>query len=90
MKVVVISRQSIFDIAIQECGSVNAIFDIARLNNISVTDTLAPGTELQIPTEKSKPDIVRYFSGKGAKLATSIERSTGNDYLLPNIFPISL
>lgn len=46
------NRQSLFDIALQECGTVEAVFDIALDNGLSVTDYV-PGTSLNV-----SPDIV--------------------------------
>lgn len=45
----VTQRQSIFDVAVQHCGSFEAAFDIAALNNIGLTDDLAAGNSLALP-----------------------------------------
>lgn len=91
-KVNTISNQSLFDIAVQECGSVTAVIFLAQANNISITDVLSPGTELKIPEAINK-DIVSYFSGKNKRIATRVdieEALSGLDYLLPAILPMSL
>lgn len=41
--------QSIFDIAIQHCGSVEASYAIAKLNSLTLDATLLPGQTLQVP-----------------------------------------
>lgn len=41
--------QTVFDIAVQYTGWLTACFEIAELNNISVTDMLSEGQELLIP-----------------------------------------
>ncbi len=42
-------RQTLFDIALQECGDMEVAFDIARKNDISISTVLDPGTMLQVP-----------------------------------------
>lgn len=88
-KVIVSGRQSLFDIANQECGSVTAVFEIAQANNVSITDMLSPGTELKIPEAINK-DIVSYFSGKNKKLATAIEIENDQQDQLLYVFPYIL
>lgn len=41
----VTSRQSLFDIALQHCGNMEAAFDIAQANGISLTDDALQQTE---------------------------------------------
>lgn len=43
MKVVVKNRQCLADIALQVCGSVEAVFSLAERNGLSITDELAVG-----------------------------------------------
>lgn len=64
-------RQSIFDIALQHCGSNDAAWDIAQLNGISLTDDIAPGTTLKIP-EVVKPRIVTFYQAQRHVPATNI------------------
>lgn len=51
MQVVVQSRQSLIDIAIQVCGSADAAFALAEKNDISITDDLIPGQVLEYTPE---------------------------------------
>ena len=53
-KYTVLDRQSIFDIAVQQCGSEEAAFEIALLNNKSVVDDLKIGEELTLPAQTQK------------------------------------
>jgi len=66
----VIQGQSIFDIAVQELGSIEGAFELAMLNGISVTDELIPGQELILPIVLNK-DIINYYANKGIKPATA-------------------
>jgi hypothetical protein len=43
---VILKHQTIIDVALQHCGNADAAFDIAALNDIEITDDIAPGTEL--------------------------------------------
>ena len=72
MKTVIVQNgQSIFDIAIQKCGVIDAAYDIAILNRISVTDILIGGTILQLPDVLNK-DIVNTFLLGNIEPATAI------------------
>ncbi len=61
MEVKVLEGQSLFDLAIQACGSVESVFDFAQRNVICITDLLLPGHTVQPPDVKYK-GIVNYFS----------------------------
>ena len=68
---IVLEGQSLLDIAIQCCGSAEAAYDIALLNNISITDDLAAGRELTIPASVNA-SVVTYYTQKGIRPATSL------------------
>lgn len=63
MKVKVLDGQSLFDIAIQHCGDVQAVYDIAVLNNMSITDDVELGKYLIVPESFDK-DISTYMKQK--------------------------
>jgi hypothetical protein len=69
-----LQNQSLLDIAIQALGAAEAAFDIALLNNLSITDTIAPGLELTLPAVVNT-DIASYYAAKGLRPATGIEIS---------------
>jgi hypothetical protein len=68
--------QSLFDIAIQYCGSIEAVFDIARLNAIDVTNDRQ--TELLIPYVYNR-NMVEYYSNNNIVPATA-ELSTARKF----------
>lgn len=70
METLVLDGQSLFDIAIQEYGSVEAAFALAVANDIGVTDELTPNTLLQRTSTVNKR-VVDYYKLKGLKPATS-------------------
>ena len=64
MKVTVKVNQSLFDVAVEHCGAVEEVLDLAFANNISVTDALDVGTEL-IPVavkEQNKKRVELFFN----------------------------
>jgi hypothetical protein len=69
MEVRVLNGQSLFDIAIQAAGSVEAVFDIALANGIGITDELQPGTVLVIPAVLNR-QVADYYSSRGIRPAT--------------------
>jgi len=73
-KIIVQNRQTLWDIALQHCGSANAAFGIARLNNIALSDKPAPGTVLTVPQVADKK-VVNYYADNGIVPATDNRRS---------------
>ena len=68
-------RQSVLDVAIQKAGSEKAAFEIAEANGLSITDTLEPGQQIEVPTIYNA-DMVKYYSGKGIKPETADPEQT--------------
>lgn len=52
--------QSIFDIAVQYCGEAHAAFELAKINNITVTTSLVAGTTLLLPKSLNE-GLTKYF-----------------------------
>ena len=69
-------NQTIEDLAITQCGSAEAAFDIALLNGVSISDTLLAGTLLKNPNQVA-PTIVDYFINKKMQPATDIQTTAG-------------
>jgi len=65
----VLAGQSILDVAIQHAGSIEAAFELATRNDISLSDELTASEEL-LETEKVRADIVDYYTRRGFKPAT--------------------
>jgi capsid protein len=81
----VIENQSLFDIAIQESGSVLAAFDLALTNGLSITDDLAPGQKLIASnSEFSNNEVANYFKGKNLMVATGYIIDDG-EVILPKL-----
>ena len=74
----VLKGQSLLDIAIQETGSIENIFEIAYHNGLSITDELAVGYEVDIPADIDKSmKTVNYFSNLELKPASEPEPKKG-------------
>jgi LysM repeat protein len=73
-------NQSLFDIAVQEDGSVLAVFEWALANGLSITDVLEPGQKLKAPKSSFRNgDLANYFKGRNQQVATC--STIGNDKL---------
>lgn len=70
-KAVVQQGQSILDVALQQCGNIEAIFEMAALNSISVTDDLPAGNSLVMPEAKDGK-VVSYYSVNRVTPATAV------------------
>ena len=67
MRSTIHSRQSLLDIAVQECGSVEAAFALSERNGIALTDDLAAGQELEVtPEDMGKKRIVTALAADAA------------------------
>ena len=66
-------RQSLLDVALQECGDISAVVDIAVLNGISITEDLNEGDILILP-EIIKNEVAKYYKDRNIVLATDIPR----------------
>ena len=73
MNIVVQARQSLPDIALQECGSFETVLALARRNDLSVTDDLAAGqTVTVLPEDIASKRVVERLAAQGVKPATAI------------------
>lgn len=69
MKVKVMENQTLHDIAVRYTGSAVNAYVIAALNNLSATDELSPGMELEVPEADVKP-VASYFENQNLQPAT--------------------
>ena len=68
--IIVRDRQTLFDIAIQYCGDREVAFQIADINNLSLTATLSVGLSLEIPTANNQR-VVSYYASNSISPATA-------------------
>ncbi len=70
MKTVIVDiGQNLCDIAIQETGNLDSLFEIAVANNLNPHDDIVPGQSLVIPQE-TKPKVVKYLKDKNIKITS--------------------
>lgn len=85
---IVRSRQNLLDIAIQESGTLASLFEIALLNNVSITDDLTAGQEIKIPAafENIHQGVLTVYKARQIFPATSLSSNQlfvgiGFDYI---------
>ncbi|OFX62691.1 MAG: hypothetical protein A2066_18840 [Bacteroidetes bacterium GWB2_41_8] len=86
-EIIVLEGQSLFDLAIQKGGSIEAVFGFAVDNNISVTDDLPPGIGLLPPAMKIK-QIVQYYSTHSIQPGTAVTGDINSGSIFSEEFPI--
>lgn len=87
-QVQVISSQTLLDLAIQQLGSMEAIFDLAKLNGLSISDQLTDGQNLAFNINPVNRIIAKRYKDNGWKPASAttipgaapIEGLEGIDY----------
>lgn len=68
---IITAGQSLVDVAIQELGSVDALFDLADAGGLAITDELVPGQVLVVPDSPAAvPAVVSYFSARAQRINT--------------------
>ena len=77
MKAKVKAGQTVIDIAVQYLGSQEAAFELAALNDISITEVLASGSELELPDPTDKRVVAffeegQYFPAVGSNLGQGV------------------
>lgn len=92
MEVTVLNKQSLFDIAISYFGTVEAVIDIAFVNNISITDELTPGQVLKLPNKDyGFKEVIKYYRAEKIQPATTgVDIEDTSTYTLDYVFPYIL
>ncbi|QKX04892.1 hypothetical protein HN014_08160 [Aquimarina sp. TRL1] len=67
----VLNNQSLADVAIQHLGSLEAVFDLARENDISITDLLTNNQKIFVP-EPLVPEIVAFYRQNNISPSTAV------------------
>ncbi len=62
--------QNIFDIALQETGTMEGVFDVCSQNNIGIGEVLETQKRLEINATINRADIVRYLQNENITLNT--------------------
>lgn len=73
MRTTIHSRQSLPDIAVRECGALEAAFDLALRNDLGLTDRLEPGRGLEyLPQDIRRRQVVAALAARGIAPATAL------------------
>ena len=70
MRVKLQAGQNLLDIAVQYCGSIDAVYALHEKNGFDIGIDIPAGTAIIIP-EILKPKIVKYFSDNNIIIATN-------------------
>lgn len=81
--------QTLMDIAIQEKGTVLAVFEMAVLNGLSITDDLVPGNLIDYDVSIEDIEIKAFFKRNNIYPATALRpidlsnvKPSGIDYMI--------
>jgi hypothetical protein len=69
--VTVSDKQTLLDISVAKMGDLDSVFDLARLNNMAVTDVINSGDVLQVADAPADEDVVNEFTARKFKPATA-------------------
>lgn len=70
--VIVIDRQNLLDLALQEYGNVQAVFDLAMANGLDITDELTPGQEITLPeSQYTDKDVLNFYKTRDIRPVTA-------------------
>ncbi|MFC4262481.1 hypothetical protein ACFOWM_06315 [Ferruginibacter yonginensis] len=73
--------QSLFDVAACIYGDASIAFDLAIVNDLSITDKLVPGQKIQMVEAKIKQDVVRLYENNGTIPATAVSIDSNNNII---------
>jgi hypothetical protein len=72
MRVTVLNKQSLPDLAIQEFGSLESVLALTVKNDLPITAELEVGQEVQYDAAKTDKKVVEYLTAQKAKPATDL------------------
>lgn len=73
MKKVVEHNQSIYDVVTQHFGTMDSLFEFATLNNLSITDDLVYGSEVDIGSPINN-EVINTYIEKNIIPATDLDK----------------
>ncbi len=77
-KVTVLPGQTLFDIVIQEKGSLEGLFDVMASNNLNASDELEAGDTVIIEGDPADRQTLKYITKKKIKPATRISSASSS------------
>lgn len=85
MKIPILDRQSIFDLALQSYGSIEAVFTLAETNGLKLTEDLTAGQTVDCVIEKPLDrNVATYYANRSVTPATALasELTSGDGAIL--------
>ena len=76
MTTIVLNKQTLLDVALQEYGTIEAVFALAIANGLSITTDALVGTTLDIPIAKKEQEILAYYKKYTIEPSTGITNTT--------------
>ncbi|MGV4530512.1 hypothetical protein [Ornithobacterium rhinotracheale] len=77
MQIIVLHKQSLFDVCLMHTGSIAGIFELAEANNLSITDDVQAGACLELPQVITQDaDILAYYQVKNIQPATGVSHTS--------------
>lgn len=71
-QITIIANQSLCDISLQEYGTMDALFSLAALNGMSITDDLTAGKALVLHPDRETNDVNTFYRINQLLPATAI------------------
>ena len=66
--------QSLVDVALQELGSIEALFDLADAGGLAITDLLSAGQVLAVPASSTaQAGLINYYARRNQRVNTGDE-----------------
>ncbi len=74
-KTVATYKQTLFDIALQNDGTAQSAITTALRNNLSLSDDIEPGQEIELNDTPAVRPMVKYYQVNALQPATAIDES---------------
>jgi hypothetical protein len=81
---IIIEGQTFLDIVIQSRGSIEAMFDVAVDNGVSITEVLFPGQKIKTTLAPFNRNIYNYYKAHGIYPATKVDANLRLQLLFEN------
>ena len=75
MTITALHNQSLLDLALQHTGTIESVFELAKDNDLNITDDVQAGKTLVLSSEAfTNKDILAYYTAKNIQPATAFSK----------------
>ena len=75
MIITALHNQSLLDLALQHTGTIESVFELAKDNDLNITDDVQAGKTLVLSSEAfTNKDILAYYTAKNIQPATAFSK----------------